>query len=214
MREGSGGWRRALGGFGECPRNLRSASVAFLFLLGACQASTTRPSFVPQPEAAHAEVQLPIDTATVRLAAAFRADSFPVSKIRPRDGFLETPWFDSATLRATGKRPVGEGVVKVRGWVGPAKPSFSAYEIEAVYVPLVDPSRPPRELEVALPSEHPVSKRIAAIMKKLVAQYGVPDAPPPAPAARAAVPLPALRPVPPPADTTARAAKRDTTGHR
>lgn len=186
-----------------------------VLLLGACQASTTRPSFVPQPEAAHAEVQLPIDTATVRLAAAFRADSLPVSKIRPRDGFLETPWFDAATLQATAKRPVGQGVVKVRGWVGPAKPSFSAYEIEAVYLPLVDPSRPPRELEVVLPSEHPVSKRIAAIMKKLVAQYGVPDAPPPTPAGRIAAPLPALRPAPPPAaDTTARAAKRDTTGSR
>ncbi|MEO8448290.1 MAG: hypothetical protein ABI647_00780 [Gemmatimonadota bacterium] len=149
----------------------------------------------------------------MKLAAALRADSLPVSRIRPFDGYLETPWFDALTLEPTSRRPVGPNVVKVRAWVDPAKPSFSSYEVEGVYVAKVDPSRPARELEVPLPIEHPLSKRLAAVVKKLVAEYGEPEEPPPGPV-RPARALGDTLPAKAKPDSTPPAAKTDTTPPR
>src|SRR5207237_1111276 len=90
------------------------------------------------------------------------------------DGFLDSGWFDANTLRPTSRRPIGPDVVRVRGWVAPGKPGFSEVELETVYVPVADPSRSPRDLELAAPPDHPVTKRVAALMKDLLKKYGDP----------------------------------------
>ena len=192
---------------------LPSARLPVLLALAACQASTSRPYFNPLPEAAHAEVELLVPEATRTLAEALRADSIPVVRVEQRDGFLDSRWFDAKTLQPAHGRPLGSGVVRVRAWVTPAKPGFSEYEVEAVYRPLLDPSRPDRELEEPVPMDHPIGRRIAGVVKKLVEKYGEP-VPPPAKAvadtgrARARPDSTARR-----ADTTRRAQpppKRDT----
>jgi hypothetical protein len=191
-----------------------------------CRATTPRPPFVPYPEAAHGEIGfgipdplITIARATRTLADALAADSMPVAAVHEQAGYLETPWFDVASLKPTGRRPLGPDVVRVRAWVNPAKPGFSAIEVEAVYRPVADPSRPERELEAPVPDGHPVGQRIARTVKRLVDAHGEPaevrPAASPAPVAadtagRAAPPEP--RPAPPPRpDTTAR---RDTTRSR
>jgi hypothetical protein len=143
--------------------------------LTACQASTTRPTFGPLRGAASVVLQLEVPRATTVLADALKADTLPVTATYPRDGFLETPWFDSATGRPTRKRPLGGDVVRLRAWVDPEKPGFSRLTVETLYRDIADPSLPERELDRELSPDHPVAKRVRAALDSLRARYGEPD---------------------------------------
>jgi len=149
-------------------------SVAVLWLT-ACQASTTRPTFGPLRGAATVVLEVDVPRATTLLADALKTDTLPVTAAYPRDGFLETPWFDSATGRPTRKRPLGGAVVRLRAWVDPEKPGFSRLTVETLYRDIADPSLPERELDRELPPDHPVAKRVRAALDSLRVRYGEPD---------------------------------------
>jgi hypothetical protein len=140
-------------------------------VLAGCQLATTRPPFEPLPEARHADVPLSRMEATERLAEALRRDSIPVTRVEPRDGYLETPWFDAETLRPTGGGRTGEGVVRVRGWIEPARVRQSGIRVETVYRRMLDPSLPDRELEHAVRPDHPVAERVDSVLARLVRQF-------------------------------------------
>ena len=173
-------------------------SLLTLLLLG-CRATTSRPSFTPRPAATSAEVELDIPTATRALAEALATDSVALASIKESDGYLDSGWLDAATLEHTTRRPVGQGVVRVRAWVNPAREFWSELVVEAAYRPMLDPSRPDRELEVPLPADHPLQRRIAGTLRKLIEKYGDPEA------------LKALAPPKPTKPDTSKA-KRDSTG--
>jgi hypothetical protein len=143
--------------------------------MAACQASTTRPPFGPVTGAQIVILELPVPRATTLLAAGLRADSLPVTVLEPRDGFLETPWFDSATARPTGRRPLGQDVVRIRAWVDPEKPGHSRVTVETLFRDIADPSLPARELDREVPSDHPASLRVRAVLDSLRKRYGEPD---------------------------------------
>jgi hypothetical protein len=143
--------------------------------MAACQASTTRPPFGPVTGAQVVILELPVPRATTLLAAGLRADSLPVTVLEPRDGFLETPWFDSATARPTGRRPLGQDVVRIRAWVDPEKPGHSRVTVETLFRDIADPSLPARELDREVPSDHPASLRVRAVLDSLRKRYGEPD---------------------------------------
>jgi hypothetical protein len=148
----------------------------------ACRPGTSRPSFQPVPEAATIEVRLPPREATRLLADALRADSIPTKRVDLRDNWLETGWFDPATGRRTGHRPIGRSVVLVRAWSDPTHPGNSLMTVETVYRPVADPSLPERELDRQVPRDHPVAIKIRAALQDLVKRYGGPP-PPSEPAA-------------------------------
>lgn len=150
---------------------MRWPTVAVL-LMAACYPTTTRPSLTPLPEAPVAEWELFVPDAMRTLALALDTDSIPVSRTEPDDGWLETPWFDAATLRPTPRRPLGEGVVKLRAWADPARPNHSAVTVEVVYRPAADPSREGRALERQVSVAHPVAQRVAAVMARLTKEHG------------------------------------------
>ena len=147
--------------------------VAFgALMLAACYPATSRPGFVPMPEAATREVELLITEATQQLAIALDAEQVPVRRTEPRDGWLETDWFDVKTLKPTSARHLGDQVVKIRAWVDPARPKFSSMiTVEAVYRPLADPSRDDRSLERVVPNDHPVAMRMFRILDSLARKY-------------------------------------------
>jgi hypothetical protein len=150
-----------------------------LCLAAACQPNTTRPPFPPLPEAAGTEIRLSTPEATRRLAEALRADSLPVRRVAPRDGYIETFWFNAATRRPIrGRRPVGPNVVRIRAWADPARPGSSHLTVETLHRPLADPSLPERELERQVARNHPVAVKVEAALRKLVERYGGPPAPP------------------------------------
>jgi hypothetical protein len=155
----------------------------------ACQPNTSRPGFTPLPEAAGTEVRLPVRDATRYLADALRADSIPIRRVMLRDGYLESNWFYSKSKRAaTGRRPLGLGVVRVRAWADPARPGSSQLSVETSYRPMVDPSLPPRELDRQVPRNHPIGMQVEAALTQLVDRYGGPPPPAAQPAAAQAAP--------------------------
>ena len=150
--------------------------MALAALVG-CHPNTTRPALVPLPEAASTEIRLLPQEATSRLAEAMVADSIPLARVHARDGYIESRWFDSATGRATQRRPIGTGVVRVRAWADPARPGNSTLTVETVYRPLTDPSMPDRELDRQVPKTHPVAVKVQAELTEMLKRYG---GPPPA----------------------------------
>jgi hypothetical protein len=138
-----------------------------------CRPTTTRPSFVPLPEAATTEVRLPVPEATRRLAEALRADSIVPRRVHLRDGYLETGWFRVSNGRPVEqRRALGTGIVRVRAWSDPARPGSSQLTVETLYRPLVDPSLPERELEREVARDHPVAVKVVAALKQLVDRFG------------------------------------------
>ena len=149
--------------------------------LVACQPLTTRPPYLPVPEAAATEVRLPPREATRLLAEALQRDSIPTTRVELRDAWLETSWFDAGTRRRTNRRPVGPDVVRVHAWSDPTRAGFSKITVETIYRPVADPSLPDRELDRQVPRDHPVAVRMRSALEDLVRQYGGPPAPTAAP---------------------------------
>jgi hypothetical protein len=153
------------------------AGLAITTALAACHPNTTRPAIVPLPEAAATEIRLVPQEATSRLAEAMVADSIPLVRMHARDGYIESRWIDSATGRATQRRPIGTGTVRVRAWADPGRPGNSVLTVETVYRPMADPSLPDRELERQVPKGHPVAAKVEAELAELLKRYGGPPPP-------------------------------------
>ncbi len=147
-------------------------------VVAACRPNTTRPAITPYPEAAGVEIRLRPIEATRRLAEALQADSIPPSRVRLRDGYIETAWLDSATNQPTTKRPIGTGVVRLRAWADPGRPGNSVLTVETLYRPAADPSLSERELERQVPQTHPTALKVVAVLEALLKRHGGP--PPPA----------------------------------
>jgi hypothetical protein len=140
--------------------------LVVLLLLG-CDPNTTRPRVVPFPEDASIEVHAKLPAATERLIRALTVDSIPIAVQSTRDGWVETPWLNAETLKPTDARPIGPDVVRIRGWVNPAREGFSTIILEAAYRPVADPSLPGRELERPVPKDHPVQVRLDSMLARI-----------------------------------------------
>ena len=149
------------------------AGAAFLlFILVACRATTARPYFTPLPSASVAEIELGIPAATRALSETMANDSIALQTIKENDGFIDSGWLDAKTLEHTEARPLGTDVVRVRAWVNPSKLGWSELVVEGTYRPMEDPSRPERELDAALPEDHPLQRRLAGVIRTLIEKYG------------------------------------------
>jgi hypothetical protein len=150
----------------------RALVLPITLVFAACFPSTSRPPFMPVPSAPVFEVELSIPEATRSLAVALAADSIPVRRTEPKDGWLETDWFDATTLKPTSRRRLGQNVVKLRAFIDPSRPKYSNITIETVYRLLADPSRPERELDQQLPPTSPVLGRVVLLATKMVRDFG------------------------------------------
>jgi hypothetical protein len=151
--------------------------LTVVVLASGCSPFTTRPPITPLPEASVTEIRLPVQEATRELATALQADSIPTRRVRVRDGFIESGWFDSATGRPTRRRPIGTGIVRVRAWADPGRPGNTLLIVETSYRPLADPSLPDRELEKQVPRDHPVAVKVDSALAALLKRYGGPPSP-------------------------------------
>jgi len=153
-------------------RRIAAALALGATLSSGCKPNTPRPPFPPITGAPFAELNLPVPQATGIVANALRQDSLPVTLVSPRDGLIETPWFDATTLAPTSTRILGPNVVRIRAWLDPTKPGSSRLTLETVYRPLADPSLPERELDRQVPPDHPVGKRTGDLVTSLAKLYG------------------------------------------
>lgn len=157
--------------------------LAGLLLVAGCNPYTTRPHFAPFPTTGEVVLELPVASATRTVAEALIADTIPVERVEPRDGWLRTGWFRPADGTPVAGEPLGEDAVLVRAWVDPRRPDESRVRIEGVWRPWADPSLGPRALERPLPATHPVTLRLTRVLATLSGRYAPPDLAPPAGAA-------------------------------
>ena len=123
-------------------------------VLTACNPVTTRPAFAPYPEALHAVINAPPARVTEEARTWLAAQGPTAQHASTVDGFLETGWYDATDSASTPVR------VKIRLWADPDVPGKSRVTVEAVYRPIEDPSRTPRDLERAVP-EGSAGQRLA-----------------------------------------------------
>jgi hypothetical protein len=185
-------------------RRPRVPAIPLLAWLIACQPNTTRPSFGPLPMAAEAVVDLDVAEATTVLAEALKSDSIPVTRVEPRDGYLETGWFVAATGVPSAERPLGDSLVRVRGWVNAYGKERGSIHAETAVRMRANPALPPRELDQQAPDSNPAAVRVARVLEAMAHRYPVPGAAPPAPPPAATQPKasPADSAKPAPTDET------------
>ena len=159
---------------------MNRALILALLLAAAC-ARNGQPPYQPMPEAKRAEIELDPQEATKKLAEAMTGAGLPVTSVATREGFVETAWFDSATMKPAGGRPLGTKEVRVRAWVMPYRYGWSEITMEAVYRPIADPSLPPRELERSVPFGHPARVKVREILQQLGATSTLAETDAPAP---------------------------------
>jgi len=150
--------------------------VAGLVAIASCQPYTTRPPFGPLPGSAEAVVDLDVAKATTVLAEQLKSDSIPVSRVEPKDGYLETGWFNAVTGQPTSDRVLGDSIVRVRGWVNAYGQERGSIKVETAVRPLANPSLPPRDLDRQAPVDNPVAVRVATILTDMAKRYPVPGA--------------------------------------
>jgi hypothetical protein len=146
-------------------------SAGLVTLAAGCLLTTARPGFDPLLGVSKAEVRLAPAAATQRLAEALREDSIPVTRVEPRDGYVQTPWFDAVSGEPTHRSPLGSEVVRVRGWADPGRYGHTDLRVEVAYRALRDPSVPGRELERPVPADHPVRVRVQAALDSLARRF-------------------------------------------
>ncbi len=137
----------------------------------ACNPATTRPAFAPYPEAIHAVINAPparvTEEARTWLAAQEGGGGLTVQHASPIDGFLETGWSDATDSASAPIR------VKIRLWADPDVPGKSRVTVEAVYRPIEDPSRTPRDLERAVPEDSAGQRLAERLLRALSEKLGV-----------------------------------------
>jgi len=142
------------------PRAQRGVRRAWLLLLlSACTPTSTRPSFVPIPESLQAVINATPAVVTREAQALLAADTIRVRFSSERDAWLETSEF--------------AGTHRLRLWADPDVPGRSRVTIEAVYRPIEDPSRQPRDLERAAQPGSPGQLRAAQLLEALKNKLGV-----------------------------------------
>ena len=135
------------------------AIAVWALLVVACTPVTTRPSFLPVPEALHAVINSRPADVTREAQALLTADTIRLHFVSLRDAYLETEEF--------------AGTYRLRLWADPDVPGKSRVTIEAVYRPIEDRSRARRDLERAAPPGSPGELRAEQLLAALKDKLGV-----------------------------------------
>lgn len=143
--------RRAGGRFLSAHPAIR---LSALVLLAACSPVTTRPSFLPYPQALVIILDAPPGRVVPEAVGWLTSQGLRAQWSSPQDGYVETAWFNARTRESVfGDADPGDllSTVKIRCWADPNVPGKTQLTVEAVYRPMLDPSRPERDLEETVP---------------------------------------------------------------
>jgi hypothetical protein len=153
------------------------ARVGACLALAACTPVTTRPDFLPDPQA----LVVLLDARPARVAAELpgllAAESLEVAHANVTDGYVETTWYDVRARRAyRSDDAIADlaATVKIRCWADPYVPGQTRLTVEPVYRPRLDPSRRERDLEVVVPKDHPGYALAVRLLEAAKARFGTP----------------------------------------
>jgi hypothetical protein len=154
---------------------MRIADCGFVVLLAACTPITSRPAFLPYPQALVAIVDASAPRIVPEAMGWLASQGLRVEWSSPQDGYVETAWFNVRTRNSTtGQGDPGDllDTVKLRCWVDPNAPGKSQLTVEAVYRPMLDPSRPERDLEVMVPEGSDGHRIAAQLIEAMKQKFG------------------------------------------
>lgn len=154
---------------------LRIPQFAFATFAAACNPTTTRPDFRPLPQARAAQIFARPQQVIPALAALVTAESLRIERANPRDGYLETEWYDTRTRRSFRNGaavPDLAHAVKLRGWADPYVPGQTILTLEVAYRLRYDPSRTGRDLETAVPPGQYGDTLADSLVVRLKRQFG------------------------------------------
>lgn len=146
--------------------------LSAICVAASCTPVTTRPPFLPSPQAVVVVVDAPPPRVVPEAVGWLTNQGLRVEWSSPRDGYVETAWYNLRTRASTfGETDPGDllTTVKIRCWADPYTPGKSQITVEAVYRPMLDPSRPERDLEVVVP-QGSEGYRIAAQLTEAMKQ--------------------------------------------
>ena len=149
--------------------------IAIVVLLAACTPITSRPAFLPYPQALVAVVDAPAPRIVPEAMGWLASQGLRVEWSSPQDGYVETAWYNVRTHRSmTGQGDPGDllDTVKLRCWIDPNAPGKSQLTVEAVYRPMLDPSRPERDLEVTVPEGSDGHRIAAQLIEAMKQKFG------------------------------------------
>ena len=148
---------------------------ALLFLL-ACTPITTRPPFLPSPQALATVLDVQPPEVVPEAVGWLTNQGLRVEWSSPRDGYIETAWYNLRTHASTpGETDPGDllNTIKIRCWADPNAPGKSQLTVEVVYRPVLDPSRQERDLEVVVPTGsegYRIAEQLGEAMKQKFGQ--------------------------------------------
>ena len=144
-----------------------------------CDPGTTRPAFLPLPQADTLVLKGNPGAVAGEAASWLTAKGIVVERWSDKDAYVETAWYDTSAKKAT----KGEGdlnrlgtSVKIRCWADPGAPGQSRITVELVYRPFYDPSQPPRDREVALMATGGARTIVDSLLGALKKRLGIPGA--------------------------------------
>jgi len=127
---------------------VQAAMVAIA--LAACNPASSRPGFMPYPEDVSVLLPGSVPAIASAVGAWMASQGMHTEWVSTEDGYVESTWYNTDThLSTSGTGDLGTTMAtfKVRVWVDPDAPGKSKMTVEAVYRPLLDPSRTERDLE-------------------------------------------------------------------
>lgn len=147
----------------------RPLLIASALLAAACATGGRRPRFGAAPEAMVWMLKgaFPADSVVVTLDARARALGLAVVRSAPREGYLETGWYDVAR-RATVQAPFDhlDSIVKFRFFADPSQ-GRTRVLAEAMHRVAWDPSQPARDLERMVAPGHPALMLLDSVLSVL-----------------------------------------------
>jgi hypothetical protein len=158
---------------GNC--TLRIPHSAFLVVLAACSPVTTRPAFFPLPQAPSAVIDAPAARVVPEAAGWLVSQGLNIQWSSPQDGYVETAWYDVRTRASVfGDATPSDllDTIKIRCWMDPNVSGKSQLTVEAVYRPMVDPSRPERDLEELAPQGSDGSRIAQQLIDAMKQRFG------------------------------------------
>ena len=147
---------------------LVAAAACGLVLAGCAGLGGVRPVYGPVPGSVGLQLDAPPAAVTRAAAEEIQHAGLLVQWISPEEGYVETQWYHLAT-RESSREPAFrdlDRVVKIRLFADPTA-GKTRLAAECVTAMLVDPSRPPRELERMVPEGHAGREVLTQILDRL-----------------------------------------------
>ncbi|NIM49823.1 MAG: hypothetical protein GTN62_06140 [Gemmatimonadales bacterium] len=150
--------------------------MAAVLATAACGAGSIRPYLTPLPDAPTDTLAADPATLIREIAALVAVEGLRLRWSSPEEGYLETDWYDVVARQPGGayaRDP--ERAVRFRFFADPVGENETQLVAEAVSRRTLDPSVPPREVEMMVPPGHPGDQILRRILDAVTTRFGRPS---------------------------------------